>query len=174
MGMGTHNLVPAHQNVHKVHAGSEMLRTKNGEHNSYKSPDSINQIDWNWKASNANVFDYYKNSSVLLLLLNQTENAKWILPGKLFEYLLANKNVLTLGPKESDVQDVLKQTKAGEVVAFQDKDQIKLLISTYYEQFLKGTESANIQNTDLYLRKNITKTLADLLTNMTSSNSREK
>lgn len=44
-----------------LHAGSEMLRTKNGEHNSYNLPDSINQIDWNWKFTNKPVFDYYKN-----------------------------------------------------------------------------------------------------------------
>ncbi|NNC69268.1 MAG: type I pullulanase [Flavobacteriaceae bacterium] len=44
-----------------MHAGAEMLRTKNEEHNSYKSPDSINQIDWNWKVDHKDVVDYYKN-----------------------------------------------------------------------------------------------------------------
>jgi pullulanase len=44
-----------------IHAGSELLRTKNGEHNSYKSPDSINQIDWNWKVEHRDVFEYYQN-----------------------------------------------------------------------------------------------------------------
>lgn len=116
--------------------------------------------------SHQEVFGYYKNSSVLLLLLNQTENAKWILPGKLFEYLLANKNILTLGAQESDVQDILKETRAGEVISFGDKERIKSLISSYYEQFLNGSESANIQNTEHYLRRNITKTLSKLLDQM--------
>ncbi|MEL4455200.1 type I pullulanase [Lutimonas vermicola] len=49
------------QGVAFLHAGSEMLRTKNEEHNSYNLPDSINQIDWNWKVKNKAVFDYYKN-----------------------------------------------------------------------------------------------------------------
>ena len=44
-----------------MHAGAEMLRTKNGHHNSYNLPDSINQIDWSLKVSNAMVVDYYKN-----------------------------------------------------------------------------------------------------------------
>lgn len=44
-----------------IHAGSEMLRTKQEEHNSYKSPDSINQIDWNLKVKNKDVFTYYQN-----------------------------------------------------------------------------------------------------------------
>ncbi|PQJ80745.1 type I pullulanase [Polaribacter porphyrae] len=44
-----------------LHAGSEMMRTKFGEHNSYKSPDSINQIDWSLKVKNADVVTYYQN-----------------------------------------------------------------------------------------------------------------
>ena len=44
-----------------LHAGSEMLRTKNREHNSYNLPDSINQINWSWKVEHQEVFDYYKN-----------------------------------------------------------------------------------------------------------------
>tara|TARA_R110000765_G_scaffold191120_1_gene296300 strand:- start:1575 stop:3551 length:1977 start_codon:yes stop_codon:yes gene_type:complete len=44
-----------------LHAGVEMLRTKNGEHNSYNLPDNINQINWNWKTEHKEVFEYYKN-----------------------------------------------------------------------------------------------------------------
>ncbi len=49
------------QGVSFLHAGSEMLRTKNEEHNSYNLPDSINQIDWRWKVKHRAVMDYYKN-----------------------------------------------------------------------------------------------------------------
>ena len=44
-----------------LHAGSELLRTKNGEHNSYNLPDSINQIDWSRKQEYIEVFTYYQN-----------------------------------------------------------------------------------------------------------------
>jgi pullulanase len=54
-------IVMTSQGTAFIHAGAEMLRTKNGEHNSYNLPDSINQIDWNWKVKNAEVVDYYKN-----------------------------------------------------------------------------------------------------------------
>ena len=49
------------QGIPFLHAGSEMLRTKQGHHNSYNLPDSINQIDWNWKRTNQDVVTYYKN-----------------------------------------------------------------------------------------------------------------
>lgn len=41
-------------------AGEEIFRDKQGVHNSYKSPDSINAIDWSLKAKNRDQFDYYK------------------------------------------------------------------------------------------------------------------
>lgn len=44
-----------------LHAGVEMLRTKNEEHNSYNLQDVINQIDWNWKVEHKNVFEYHQN-----------------------------------------------------------------------------------------------------------------
>lgn len=43
-----------------IFAGEEVFRDKKGVHNSYKSPDSINAIDWNLKHLNREQFDYYK------------------------------------------------------------------------------------------------------------------
>jgi len=60
-----------------LHGGVEIMRSKpctviggeaQGEcdatlqydHNSYRSPDETNQIDWQWKVDNLNVFNYYK------------------------------------------------------------------------------------------------------------------
>ncbi|MFK7908213.1 MAG: type I pullulanase [Chitinophagales bacterium] len=53
-------IVLTSQGVSFLHAGSEIARTKNGEENSYKSPDSINQIDWSRKTQYQELFDYYK------------------------------------------------------------------------------------------------------------------
>lgn len=41
-------------------AGEEVFRNKKGVHNSYKSPDSVNAIDWTLKHVNADQFNYYK------------------------------------------------------------------------------------------------------------------
>jgi len=41
-------------------AGEEIFRNKKGVHNSYKSPDSINAIDWNLKHENADIYNYYR------------------------------------------------------------------------------------------------------------------
>ncbi len=41
-------------------AGEEVFRDKKGVHNSYKSPDSVNAIDWALKNKNADQFNYYR------------------------------------------------------------------------------------------------------------------
>ncbi|CAM3503780.1 type I pullulanase [Aeromicrobium ponti] len=48
------------QGVSFVHAGQEFMRTKYGDHNSYKSPDSINQLDWDRRADFSNEVGYFK------------------------------------------------------------------------------------------------------------------
>lgn len=42
-------------------AGEEIFRDKQGVHNSYNSPDSINAIDWSLKSKNNDQFEYYRN-----------------------------------------------------------------------------------------------------------------
>ncbi len=46
-------------------AGEEVFRDKKGVHNSYKSPDSINAIDWELKHANADQFKYYQELIML-------------------------------------------------------------------------------------------------------------
>ncbi len=48
------------QGVPFLHAGTEMLRTKYGEENSYQSPDSINQIRWGWKSEHLDMVEYVR------------------------------------------------------------------------------------------------------------------
>jgi pullulanase len=48
------------QGVPFIYAGEELMRNKKGVHNTYQSPDSINQIDWNFKKTNLDMYNYYK------------------------------------------------------------------------------------------------------------------
>jgi pullulanase len=49
------------QGVPFMLSGEELLRTKQGVHNSFESPDSINQLNWSNKEKYPQVFAYYKN-----------------------------------------------------------------------------------------------------------------
>lgn len=49
------------QGIPFIYGGEELMRTKKGVHNTYQSPDSINQIDWDNKHKNLSFYNYYKN-----------------------------------------------------------------------------------------------------------------
>lgn len=53
-------LILTSQGIPFLHAGVDFCRTKNGDGNSYKSPDAVNQIDWERKEKYTDVFEYYK------------------------------------------------------------------------------------------------------------------
>lgn len=61
-----------------------------------------------------------QQSPVLLLLLNQQTNAKGRIPGKLFEYLATRRPILALGPPDSDVAQILRETGSGVCCAYED------------------------------------------------------
>lgn len=52
-------IVLTSQGLSFLHGGEEILRSKKGEHNSYKSSDFINRIDWSNRDEYAAVFEYY-------------------------------------------------------------------------------------------------------------------
>ncbi|WP_235440457.1 type I pullulanase [Paenibacillus sp. DMB20] len=48
------------QGIPLIHAGDELLRTKFGDHNSYRSGDGINAMRWSCKERFLPVYDYYR------------------------------------------------------------------------------------------------------------------
>uniref|UniRef100_UPI002FCDCF05 type I pullulanase n=1 Tax=Exiguobacterium flavidum TaxID=2184695 RepID=UPI002FCDCF05 len=54
------SIVLTSQGTTFIHAGQDFMRTKNGDHNSYKSPDSVNQLDWKRKMDRQADVDYMK------------------------------------------------------------------------------------------------------------------
>jgi len=49
------------QGVPFLHAGVEMHRTKRGHHDSYRSPDDVNQLEWSRKSDYNGLFRFTKN-----------------------------------------------------------------------------------------------------------------
>ena len=69
------------QGIPFFQSGSEFLRTKQGDHNSYKSDDSINEIKWKDKSKYIDVFNYYKGlieirRAISLLRMDNTTEIK--------------------------------------------------------------------------------------------------
>ena len=55
-----HTVLLTAQGIPFIRSGEEIMQDKQGEPNSYKSPDSINRIYWSLKAKNREVFDFIR------------------------------------------------------------------------------------------------------------------
>ena len=99
------------------------------------------------------------DSNILLLPVNKAENAKGRLPGKIYEYLRANKPILALGEKDSDVASILKSTQAGVICEYDDYDGIKKFV---LDVFL-GKSKFNSTGITAYTSENQTRILASYL-----------
>lgn len=137
---------------------SGSILTQLDENNTLKS--KVKFLDY---LSHEKVFEQYAEASVLLLLLNQTNNSKWILPGKLYEYMFAKKSILCLGEKNSDVYDILEETKTGLLFNPNDQEGIKAFILDKYVDFKSETTTNEERQISQYTRKNLAKNLASLL-----------
>ncbi|WP_020568347.1 glycosyltransferase family 4 protein [Neolewinella persica] len=61
----------------------------------------------------AEVNDYQRRADALLLVAPKMKGGKGILPGKLFEYMAAQRPILSLGMPGADVQGILEKTGTG-------------------------------------------------------------
>ncbi|MEN8139212.1 MAG: glycosyltransferase family 4 protein [Bacteroidota bacterium] len=112
------------------------------------------------------VITFQKSSQLLLLVLNNTANAKGIVTGKFFEYLNAKRPILTIGPEDGDLAEILKGTESGEIVDYGKKDKMKELIMKYYSDFINEELFVNSKNIEQYSRKNITAKLAGIMNSL--------
>jgi len=108
------------------------------------------------------IFEQQK-SKVLLLLVNNTKNAKGILTGKFFEYMIANVPVLAIGPKDGDLAKIMNETGVGLISDFNDEANLEKNILSLFNNEIGIRNEKAIAN---YSRKNLTKQLAEVLNNL--------
>ena len=104
-----------------------------------------------------------QSSQVLMLLINNSGNAKGILTGKFYEYLAAKRPILAVGPTDGDAANVLKETGAGKMVDFEDEKATKEAILDYYTRFKAGSLKIESTSVERFSRRSLTAELANLL-----------
>lgn len=104
-----------------------------------------------------------QTSQVLLLLINNTANAKGILTGKFFEYLSAGRPILAVGPVDGEVAKVLEDTQAGTIIDFDDEEGTRKAVLEYYYSYKQGNLKITAKSIDKFSRKSLTGELAELI-----------
>jgi len=102
-------------------------------------------------------------SRVLLLIEIDSEDTKAIIPGKLFEYMVSETPILALGPKDSDVEHIMKSTNTGQYLYYDDIEKIKFQIISYFEAYKSDTLITQPIGLKQYSRKELTSKLAKLI-----------
>ncbi len=106
------------------------------------------------------VIVHMKTAQVLLLPIDDFEGSKWVLTGKLYEYLAAGRPILCIGPTDGDASRVITETQAGSIFDFSDVKGIKNQLIKMYEQYSKGTLMIKGIGIEKYSRKELTRQLA--------------
>lgn len=104
-----------------------------------------------------------QKSRVLLLLVNQTKNAKGILTGKFFEYMASGSPIIAIGPIDGDLAEILKETNSGLISDFSDAVQLKQNLLQYFSQVVPQPHFEKVAR---YNRKELTRELTQLLNTM--------
>ena len=106
---------------------------------------------------------FQKQSQVLLLVEIDSEDTKCIIPGKLFEYMVSGRPILAIGPKGSDVSEILRTTNTGNYFLYGDHDALKEAILDMFQAFRTGNLKSNAIGLQQYSRKALTSKLAELI-----------
>lgn len=130
---------------------------------SIKAYQLIDNLEYLGVVPHSKALELQKSSQVLLLVVNNTPNAKGIVTGKFFEYLAAGKRVLAIGPTDGDLADILAETGAGDVVDFSDIDKAVNVLNRYFKLFAEGKLTPERKGIEKYSRKELTGQLARIL-----------
>ena len=123
--------------------------------------DSVTQIEG--YVTHEKAVEMQHSANVLLILIAKSDQSKQITPGKIFECLQAKRPILAVGPTDGGAANILKDTEAGSIFDYNDKEGIKKFIFTLYKQYQKGNLEVHSKNINRYHRKELTRKLASVI-----------
>jgi glycosyltransferase involved in cell wall biosynthesis len=109
------------------------------------------------------VIEEQMKSAVLLLLINNTPNARMILTGKFFEYLAARRPILCIGPEDGDAAGIIEETGSGMMASWEEFEKTKNHIKKLYSNYKRQKQSPPVGAIEDYSRRNLSRKLIALL-----------
>ena len=102
-------------------------------------------------------------ATILLLPMRNDAQYRPILPGKLFEYLAARRPILGIGQEDGAMARVLFSAKAGITADWEDTAPMRAFLANAWRQHCEGGVPATNGDISPYTRRNLTHSLAQLL-----------
>jgi hypothetical protein len=115
--------------------------------------------------SHQDAFKEMQSSQLLLLIEINAEETQGIIAGKIFEYLLAKRPILAIGPNNWDVSKIINDTASGKVYGYEDKNLLKDYIYNAFQEFKLGKLQIDSTHIEQYSRERLTKQLSEVILN---------
>lgn len=122
-----------------------------------------NQISIESYKPHKEVVELIMKSQLLLLLINNTSNVGGIIPGKLYEYLGAQRPIICIGNPNSDSAHIIQSSNAGKVCHFEDVSCMKKVLVDYFNNYQMNQIKSSTIDVEKYSRQGEAKEYADLL-----------
>lgn len=123
--------------------------------------DFVNNLGY---VSHKEALEHQRKSQVLLLIEINSPETKSIIPGKVFEYLVSERPIVAIGPKDSDFAEIIASTNTGVFFTHDEKDKLKQTILHYFDLYLEKKLNVFPVGLQQYSRKSLTEKLSKLLT----------
>lgn len=141
------------------------------------NPETLHQIEQNKLKSYLEYVPYMEHEQVLretqkaqllLLLINNAPNVSGIIPGKVYEYMASKRPILALGALHSDAVSIIRETKSGEAIPFDDHQALEAFLRSSFEQYERNEFNVEAEKLHLFTREGQAKTFSEVLDRITS------
>ncbi len=114
--------------------------------------------------SHLDAIKFMMRSYILLISLGKKED-KIAIPGKLFEYLAAQRAILGIGPPDGDASDIIKECNAGRIFDYTDQTGILNFMNSKLIMWKENLSQVakNNANFQKYTRRNLTMELTAII-----------
>ena len=113
--------------------------------------------------SHQEAVEHQQKSQVLLLIEIDSEDTKSIIPGKLFEYMVSERPIVAIGPKDSDFAEIITSTNTGVFFTYDEKEKLKALLLKQYQEYKNQNLKVHAVGLQQYSRKSLTEKLVQIL-----------
>ncbi len=113
--------------------------------------------------SHDEALEYQRKSQVLLLSEIDSEETRGIIPGKLFEYMAAERPIIGIGPQKWEVADIVASTKTGAIFDYNAHFQLKNVLLNWFQQYETATLKVASENINQFSRRELTRKLATII-----------
>jgi hypothetical protein len=129
------------------------------------------QLIYEHQINKSALFHYLRKSELLLVLINKPEgglryNNRGRIPAKVFECIGAQRPILVIGPPDGDVANIVRETKAGINVDYQEKNALKQHLASLYIQWKNNAVMQQNTSGEIYSFEYLCKQMSEILNNM--------